>query len=135
MHFTKAATFAGEVGLACFQEGRAELQLSQVIDTSHAYRIVATEILSVVPNSIVLLDSQHADVTGGNQAVQEASQLLPACSIRKVARSAFDDTKGLELVRQFCLDDASAVDSICSSSYLAVGCAGVVSRLPRAKHL
>ena len=112
------------MGLACFSEAASELQLSQVIDTSHAYRFVATEVASVAPDLVILLDTAHSDANGVNQAVQDAASLLPDCCIRRVPRSAFDDTKGLELIQQYSLTDTAAMNSICSSSYLAVGCAG-----------
>jgi hypothetical protein len=119
---------AGEVGIACFQDGKAELGITQIIDTSHAYRFVASEIISVSPDVIVLLDTHHTDFGGVNQAVLDACEVL-SCTIHRVERSAFDDTSGTDMIQKYCMNDGSCLESLCASNYLAVGCAGAPSDL------
>ena len=118
--------FAGEVGLACLLEDCAELQLSHVIDTSHAYRYVLAELLSIRPDVIILLDTLHTDAGGVNRAVDEAAQ-LGDCVVKHVGRKTFDDTAGSELLRKYCSSDDVGSEALCH--YLAVGCAGAILQL------
>ena len=114
----------GEVGVAKLIESGAELQLCQVIDTSHAYRFVVSEILSDAPDIIILLDTSHPGAALANQAVQDACQVDSDCRLRRVGRSAFDDTVGTELIQKYCTAADANIEAMCTSNYLAVGCAG-----------
>jgi DNA mismatch repair protein MSH4 len=116
---------AGEVGVACLSEERAELQLSQVIDTSHAYKYLVAELLSIYPDIILLLETKHADSMGVNQAVNDARQ-LSECAIHYVGRHAFDDTAGMELINRFCTTDEPNLEVLAGGHYLACGCAGAI---------
>ena len=111
--------------MACLHTDRAELQLSHIIATSHSFKLVVSEILSRDPDVIVLLDTNHSDAQGVNQAVHGACH-LQQCAVRMVGRHAFDDTVGGELIRKFCCTEESTLESICTSNYLAVGCAGAL---------
>jgi DNA mismatch repair ATPase MutS len=113
------------VGVACLCEERAELQLSQVIDTSHAYKYLVAELLSIDPDIILLLETKHADSIGVNQAVNDARQ-LSECAIHYVGRHAFDDTAGMELINRFCTIDEPSLEVLAGGHYLACGCAGAI---------
>ena len=111
------------MGLARLDEGRSELQLCQLIDTSHAYRFVVSELLSDAPDVVILLDSSHRDAQVAIQAVADAAQ-MHECAVRRAGRSFFDDTAGLDAIQKYCTADAATQESICALNYLAVGCAG-----------
>jgi DNA mismatch repair ATPase MutS len=96
-----------------------------VIDTSHAYKYLVAELLSIYPDIILLLETKHVDAGGVNQAVNDARH-LSECAIHYVGRHAFDDTAGMELINKFCIIDEPSLEVLAGGHYLAFGCAGAI---------
>jgi hypothetical protein len=108
------------VGLALLKGALFELEVWQLIDTTTAFRRVASSIMAMNPATVIVCDSQHPDIQNINRAVEDVCEVL-GIGLKTLKRSFFDDTRGMELIAQYC--------TVCSldllpSNYLAVGCAG-----------
>ncbi|KAJ8047643.1 MutS protein-like 4 [Holothuria leucospilota] len=113
----------GEIGLACIDLRQPILTLSQFSD-SQTYVKVTTKIQIYQPLEIIM---PHTACDGGNMTklYKVISDNFESTPISTVQRKYFNETKGIQYVKQLCASDFSAVEMELSSKYycLAAGAA------------
>ncbi|CAM6083505.1 unnamed protein product [Calypogeia fissa] len=118
---------AREVGLAALDLGTASLHLSQFIETSRSYQNTTT-LLQFFDPSVIVLSAERAVPEGMVPGLYNVVEYCIDAQKVPLARSCFDDHKGMQVLNKLAAMDANAISSknYQKQYYLCIGAAAAV---------